>query len=95
MRSRQGDIFWTRSSILFAGVMVVWAGCADGSAAWECSVPGSDDVVSSDTLTCQQYREAGDQLLEQARNTCASDQGVEACTCSFVELNCGNGSVND
>lgn len=66
----------------------------DNTASWECGAVGTYAIVASGTMSCADYRDKGDQLLEQERQACEADQGAQ-CECSFDASACGDGEAND
>lgn len=67
-------------------------GCDAPQAAWTCALDGGD-VVDAGTMTCADWRDAGDQQLAQASTDCTAAEGA-VCTCTWEAVTCA-GSAND
>ena len=60
-------------------VGLVGAGCS--TATFECRNPESEEVVFSETMSCDEFREVGYQRMGEAEGACSQDA---ACECGFV-----------
>ena len=74
-----------RTAVLALGLLT-----ACGEATYECRDAQSGALLDDGTMSCDVYRERGDQVLNVALSDCG-DEGQ--CECAFVET-CG-GTTND